>query len=121
VISFRMLRVAPAPAWIRSGRERLASWQYGALLRLTYGTLLRYTKMGRLHNEFVERLLPVLDQLLAASAATGQTRDDVRAYDQMLAVGNLCIGAETFPDYRARGMIGLLLDGLAHTSPAPAG
>jgi AcrR family transcriptional regulator len=74
----------------------------------------------RLHNEFVERLLPVLDQLLTSSAAAGQTRADIRAYDLMLAVGNLCIGAETFPDYRARRMIDLLLAGLSQTEPAPA-
>ena len=66
-----------------------------------------------LHAEFVGRLLPVLGRLLEASAAAGQTRADVRAYDLMLAVGNLCIGVETFPDYRARGMIDLLLAGLA--------
>jgi AcrR family transcriptional regulator len=72
-----------------------------------------------LHNEFVERLLPVLDQLLHASAAAGATRADVRAYDLMLAVGNLCIGVDTFPDYQARRMIDLLLAGLAQPSPPP--
>jgi AcrR family transcriptional regulator len=72
-----------------------------------------------LHNEFVERLLPVLDQLLKASAAAGSTHADIRAYDFMLAVGNLCIGVETFPDYQARRMIDLLLAGLAQTAPAP--
>ncbi|MEU1908055.1 TetR/AcrR family transcriptional regulator [Streptomyces hygroscopicus] len=72
-----------------------------------------------LHAEFVERLLPVLDQLLTASAAAGRTRADVRAYDFMLAVGNLCIGVETFPDYQARRMIDLLLAGLLQPAPAP--
>ncbi|MFD7919861.1 TetR/AcrR family transcriptional regulator [Streptomyces sp. NPDC059740] len=70
-----------------------------------------------LHAEFVERLMPVLDQLLTASAAAGQTRADVRAYDLMLAIGNLCIGAGTFPDYQARRMIDLLLAGLAQPGP----
>lgn len=65
-----------------------------------------------LHAEFVERLMPVLDRLLAASAAAGQTRGNVRAYDLMLGIGNLCIGVETLPDYRARNMIDLLLAGL---------
>ncbi|WP_030826460.1 TetR/AcrR family transcriptional regulator [Streptomyces hygroscopicus] len=73
-----------------------------------------------LHAEFVERLLPVLDQLLTASAAAGRTRADVRAYDFMLAIGNLCIGVETFPDYQARRMIDLLLAGLLQPAPAPA-
>ncbi|GLV75198.1 TetR/AcrR family transcriptional regulator [Streptomyces hygroscopicus] len=74
-----------------------------------------------LHAEFVERLLPVLDQLLTASAAAGRTRADVRAYDFMLAIGNLCIGVETFPDYQARRMIDLLLAGLLQPAPAPTG
>jgi AcrR family transcriptional regulator len=72
-----------------------------------------------LHAEFVERLLPVLDQLLKASAAAGYTRADIRAYDFMLGIGNLCIGVETFPNYQARRMIDLLLDGLAQATPAP--
>ena len=74
-----------------------------------------------LHAEFVERLLPVLDQLLKASAAAGQTRADIRPYDLMLGIGNLCIGAETYPDYHARRMIDLLLAGLAQATPAPTG
>lgn len=72
-----------------------------------------------LHAEFVHRLVPVLDQLLRASADAGQTRADVRPLDLMIAVGNLCIGAGTFPDYRARHMVDVLLAGLAR--PAPAG
>jgi hypothetical protein len=39
----------------------------------------------------------------------------------MLAIGNLCIGAETFPDYQARRMIDLLLAGLARANPPPMG
>ncbi|MGH3374852.1 MAG: TetR/AcrR family transcriptional regulator [Actinoallomurus sp.] len=74
-----------------------------------------------LHAEFVDRLLPVLDQLLKASAAAGHTRADIRAYDLMLGTGNLCIGVETYPDYHARQMIDLLLAGLAHATSAPAG
>jgi AcrR family transcriptional regulator len=71
-----------------------------------------------LHAEFVDRLVPVLDQLLRASADAGQTRADVRPLDLMIAIGNLCIGAETFPDYRARHMVDVLLAGLAHGAPA---
>jgi AcrR family transcriptional regulator len=74
-----------------------------------------------LHAEFVDRLLPVLDQLLKASAAAGQTRADIRPYDLMLGIGNLCIGAETYPDYHARRMIDLLLAGLAQATPEPTG
>ena len=70
-----------------------------------------------LHAEFVDRLLPVLDQLLKASAAAGHTRADIRPYDLMLGIGNLCIGAGTSPDYHARRLIGLLLAGLAQPAP----
>jgi hypothetical protein len=35
----------------------------------------------------------------------------------MLGIGNLCIGVETYPDYRARRMIDLLLAGLAQANP----
>jgi AcrR family transcriptional regulator len=68
-----------------------------------------------LHAEFVDRLVPVLDRLLKASAAAGQTRADIEAHDLMLGIGNLCIGAETFPGYHARRMIDLLLAGLVQT------
>jgi AcrR family transcriptional regulator len=74
-----------------------------------------------LHAEFVDRLVPVLDQLLKASAAAGHTRADVRPYELMLGIGNLCIGAGTYPDYNARRMIDLLLAGLAQATPAPTG
>ncbi|MGV9676655.1 TetR/AcrR family transcriptional regulator [Nocardia sp. NPDC003482] len=66
-----------------------------------------------LHAEFVERLVPVLDRLLRAGVDAGRIRADVRALDLMVAIGNLCIGADTFPDYRARHMVGVLLDGLS--------
>jgi AcrR family transcriptional regulator len=69
-----------------------------------------------LHAEFVARLVPVLDRLLKASAAAGQTRADIPAFDLMLGIGNLCIGVETYPDYHARRMIDLLLAGLAQTT-----
>jgi AcrR family transcriptional regulator len=74
-----------------------------------------------LHAEFVDRLLPVLDQLLKASAAAGLTRADIGPYDLMLAVGNLCIGAGTYPDYHARTMIDLLLAGLGTGRPGTDG
>jgi len=79
-----------------------------------------------LHAEFVQRLLPVLEQLLRAAAAAGDIRDGVRPYDLMLAIGNLCIGVETNPAYDARRMIDLLLAGLtchrtAHPLREPQG
>ncbi|MEV5753673.1 TetR/AcrR family transcriptional regulator [Actinoallomurus sp. NPDC052308] len=70
-----------------------------------------------LHAEFVDRLVPVLDQLLRAAVDAGQIRADVRPLDLMIAIGNLCIGAGTFPGYRARHMVDVLLAGLAHGAP----
>jgi hypothetical protein len=70
-----------------------------------------------LHAEFVDRLLPVVAELLKASAAVGQIRPDIQAYELMLGIGNLCIGAGTFPGYHARRMIDLLLAGLAQGAP----
>ena len=72
-----------------------------------------------LHAEFVDRLVPVLDALLKASAAAGQTRADIPAFDLMLGIGNLCIGVENYPGYHARRMIDLLLAGLTQHAPEP--
>jgi len=120
------LAAAPAAAG-EPPREALRSWvfRFADFLVTKHGLAeaLHSDQAGfeSLHAEFVDRLLPVLDQLLKASAAVGQARADIRAYDLMLATGNLCIGAETFPDYQARRMIDLLLAGLAPAVPSPTG
>jgi AcrR family transcriptional regulator len=114
---------ATAPAAGETPYEALRSWvaRFADFLVTKHGLAeaLHSDQAGfeSLHAEFIERLLPVLDELLKASAAAGQTRADIRAYDLMLAIGNLCIGVETFPDYQARRMIGLLLAGLAQAAP----
>ncbi|MQY21966.1 TetR/AcrR family transcriptional regulator [Nocardia macrotermitis] len=66
-----------------------------------------------LHAEFVDRLVPVLGELLQAGVDAGRFRADVRPLDLMISIGNLCIGAGTFPDYRARHMVDVLLAGLS--------
>jgi AcrR family transcriptional regulator len=110
---------ATAPAAGESPDEALRSWvhRFADFLVTKHGLAeaLRSDQAGfeSLHAEFVDRLLPVLDQLLKASAAAGRTRADIRAFDLMLGIGNLCIGADTFPDYQARRMIDLLLAGLS--------
>jgi AcrR family transcriptional regulator len=107
-------------------QEALRSWvaRFTDFLVTKHGLAeaLRSDRAGfeSLHAEFVDRLVPVLGALLQASADAGQTRPDIRPYDLMLAIGNLCIGAETYPDYHARRMIDLLLAGLAQPAPAPA-
>ncbi|MFB8001164.1 TetR/AcrR family transcriptional regulator [Nocardia sp. NPDC056000] len=65
-----------------------------------------------LHAYFIERLVPVCDHLLTAAAETGEIRSDVRAFELMRGVGNLCIGAGGNPDYDARRMVALLVAGL---------
>jgi AcrR family transcriptional regulator len=113
---------APAAADGATPYEALRSWvdRFADFLVTKHGLAeaLHSDQAGfeSLHAEFVDRLVPVLDQLLKASAAVGQTRADIRAYDLMLAIGNLCIGAGTFPDYHARRMIDLLLAGLTQAS-----
>ena len=61
---------------------------------------------------FLDRLLPVCDQLLDAAATTGEIRPDIEAYELLRGVGNLCIGADNSTRYDARRLVGLLIAGL---------
>ena len=72
-----------------------------------------------LHGYFLERLVPVCDQLLHAAVAAGEARADIGAYALMRAVGNLCIGADTGADYNPRRMVELLVAGLVQPQPNP--
>jgi AcrR family transcriptional regulator len=107
------------PAAAETPYDALRSWvaRFADFLVTKHGLAeaLRSDRAGfeSLHAEFVDRLVPVLDRLLQASAAAGQTHADIAAHDLMLGIGNLCIGAETFPGYHARRLIDLLLAGLA--------
>lgn len=65
-----------------------------------------------LHAYFLDRLVPVCAQLLDTAAAAGEIRPDIAAFELMLGVGNLCIGADRNPRYDARRMAGLLIAGL---------
>lgn len=65
-----------------------------------------------LHTYFLDRLVPVCGQLLAAAADSGEIRSDLEAYALMRGVGNLCIGAESDPRYDARRLVELLVAGL---------
>ncbi|HVV25303.1 MAG TPA: helix-turn-helix domain-containing protein [Pseudonocardiaceae bacterium] len=65
-----------------------------------------------LHTYFLNRLGPVATRLLAAAAEAGEISSDVRAYELLRGVGNLCIGAERDADYDARRLVGLLVAGL---------
>lgn len=65
-----------------------------------------------LHAYFVDRLVPVLTHLLDAAAAAGELRPDVRAYELMRGIGNLCAGGENDADYDPRRLVDLLVAGL---------
>lgn len=65
-----------------------------------------------LHSYFLDRLVPVCAELIAAAVASGEIRTDVTAYDLMRGVGNLCIGVESDPNYDARRMVQVLVVGL---------
>ena len=75
---------------------------------------LRFDQAGfeTLHAYFLDRLLPVCDQLLQAAAAAGDIRGDLDALTLMRGVGNLCIGAENDPGYDARKLVTVLVAGL---------
>ncbi|MEU4366486.1 TetR/AcrR family transcriptional regulator [Micromonospora chersina] len=65
-----------------------------------------------LHAYFLDRLVPVCDQLLDAAVAAGEIRPDLDAYGLLRGVGNLCIGAGNDPRYDARRLVQLLVAGL---------
>ncbi|MFG2109948.1 TetR/AcrR family transcriptional regulator [Micromonospora chersina] len=65
-----------------------------------------------LHAYFLDRLVPVCDQLLDAAVAAGEIRPDLDAYGLLRGVGNLCIGAGNDPRYDARRLVQLLVTGL---------
>ncbi|MGH3642602.1 MAG: TetR/AcrR family transcriptional regulator [Mycobacterium sp.] len=65
-----------------------------------------------LHAYFLDRLVPVCAGLLEAAAGAGEIVADVGALWLMRGVGNLCIGADTDPDYDARRLVQLIVAGL---------
>ncbi len=71
-----------------------------------------------LHTYFLDRLLPVSEQLLKAAAEAGEARGDIQPYELMRGIGNLCVAPDRDPRYDPRRLIDLLLRGLA-PSPQP--
>ena len=65
-----------------------------------------------LHAYFLDRLVPVCAELLAAAAQAGEIRSDVTAFELMYGVGNLCAGLDNDVRYDARRLVGLLIAGL---------
>lgn len=65
-----------------------------------------------LHTHFLDRLLPIAEQLLTAAVDAGQVRPGIQAYELMRGIGNLCIAPDHDPRYDPRRLIDLLLRGL---------
>ena len=65
-----------------------------------------------LHAYFLDRLVPVCAQLVAAAVEADEISADIDAYELMRAIGSLCVGADTDPRYHARRMVELLIAGL---------
>nr|WP_236601779.1 TetR/AcrR family transcriptional regulator [Ktedonobacter sp. SOSP1-52] len=65
-----------------------------------------------LHAYFLDRLVPVCAQLLAAAAEAGEISADIDALELMYGIGNLCVGADNDPRYDGRRMVELLIAGL---------
>jgi AcrR family transcriptional regulator len=70
------------------------------------------TAFETLHAYFVDRLVPVCAQLLEAAAAAGEIHPDIEAYGLMRGIGNICVGADSDPNYDARRMVELVIAGL---------
>jgi AcrR family transcriptional regulator len=65
-----------------------------------------------LHALFLDRLVPVLADILSAARNAGEVTAEVTAYQLLRAIGDICAGAERVdPAYDAPLTIRLLLDG----------
>jgi hypothetical protein len=65
-----------------------------------------------LHAYFLDRLVPVCQQLLDAAVNADEVRPGTHAYELMRGIGNLCIGRDSDPRYDPRRLVELLFDGL---------
>ncbi|WP_284292588.1 hypothetical protein [Luteimicrobium album] len=65
-----------------------------------------------LHTSFLERLVPVCEQLVDAATASGEITTPIEPIELMRGVGNLCAGATSNHGFDARRLVGLLVAGL---------
>jgi AcrR family transcriptional regulator len=68
-------------------------------------------RFGALHTQLLESLLPVCTQLFDAAVAAGQIVPDLKPYELMRGIGNLCLGRGD-DRYDPRRLIEVLLRGL---------
>ncbi|MFG6445836.1 TetR/AcrR family transcriptional regulator [Microbacterium sp. P07] len=77
--------------------------------------------ISALHQLFVDRLVPVLTDLLTAARASGEVVADIRAYELLRATGDLVAWAVPDPDYDVRRIVDLLFAGLRQEQPENSG
>ncbi|UFS59431.1 TetR/AcrR family transcriptional regulator [Subtercola endophyticus] len=73
-----------------------------------------------LHVLFVERLVPVLAELLQAARTSGEVVADVTPYQLIRAIGDLVAFSPRDPHYDVRRMVTLLVTGLKQQQPLDA-
>lgn len=103
--------------------EALAQWmhRYAEFLAAKRGLAIALHSgdpaFAMLPAYFYKLLQPALQGLLNAAAVAGEVRTDVKAYDLLRAVGNLCCtpNHDDQTDY-VRRMVALLVDGLRYTA-----
>jgi AcrR family transcriptional regulator len=71
-----------------------------------------------LHRLFVDRLVPVLSDLLTAARESGQVVADIGPYELIRAVGDLAAWKVDDPAYDVRRIVSLLITGLRQEQPA---
>jgi AcrR family transcriptional regulator len=71
-----------------------------------------------LHAHFLDRLVPVCEQLLDAAVNADEIKPGLHAYELMRGIGNLCVGRDSDAGYDPRRLVDLLLQGLQRTQPS---
>ncbi|HEY0216737.1 MAG TPA: TetR/AcrR family transcriptional regulator [Cellulomonas sp.] len=74
--------------------------------------------IAALHQLFVDRLVPVLADLLDAARASGEVVADTGAYELLRATGDVVAWAGPDPGYDVRRVVTLLVTGLRQEQPA---
>ncbi|MEU4242251.1 helix-turn-helix domain-containing protein [Actinoplanes sp. NPDC026619] len=77
------------------------------------------TGFSALHTLFLDRLVPVLSDLLTTARAAGEVSADISAYELIRAVGDLCAWAVPDENYDVRRIVTLLITGLRQEQPQP--
>jgi AcrR family transcriptional regulator len=112
-----LLASAPSPFaalldWIHLFVDFLGT-KHG-LAKVWQGDAAGYTA---LHQLFLDRLVPVLSDLLDAATGSGEVVADIRPYELIRAVGDLVAWTVQDPNYDVRRVVTLLVTGLRQPQP----